>query len=84
MVYIRIKADISALTSPNKRQPVCCPALTGGGATAGGDRVGRKSDTQQRGEYKGLKLTGTRRSVPAVQLSYHLSPSQRENTSVSA
>ena len=38
VVYIRIKADISALTYPNKRQPVCYPASTGEGAAGGGDR----------------------------------------------
>lgn len=32
VVYIRIEADISALTYPNKRQAVCYPASTGGGA----------------------------------------------------
>ncbi len=42
MVYIRIEADISALTYPNKRQAVCYPASAGGGA-GGGDR-GRKEE----------------------------------------
>ncbi len=45
MVYIRIEADISALTYPNKRQAVCYPASTGGGAAAGGgDRGGRTGE----------------------------------------
>ena len=43
VVYIRIEADISALTYPNKRQAVCYPASTRGGA-GGGDRGGRKGE----------------------------------------
>lgn len=43
MVYIRIEADISTLTYPNKRQAVCYPASSGGGAErGGGDKGGRK------------------------------------------
>lgn len=50
MVYIRIEADISALSYPNKRQAVCYPASAGGGAAGGGDdREGRKSQ-RERGE----------------------------------
>lgn len=37
VVYIRIKADISALTYPNKRQPVCYPASAGGGGRREGE-----------------------------------------------
>lgn len=48
VVYIRIKADISALTYPNKRQAVCYPASTGGGAQ-GGDNAGRKSEKREKG-----------------------------------
>lgn len=40
MVYIRMEADISALTNPNKWQAVCYPARAGGG----GDKGGRKGD----------------------------------------
>lgn len=52
MVYIRIEADISALSYPNKRQAVCYPASAGGGAAGAGgnDREGRKS---QRGGGEG-------------------------------
>lgn len=51
MVYIRIEADISALSYPNKRQAVCYPASAGGGAAGGGDdREGRKSQ-RERGEW---------------------------------
>lgn len=72
MVYIRIEADISALTYPNKRKAVCYPASTGGGAEGGGggDKGGRKSEETEKGEYEGVKQTGTRgegpisRSVP--------------------
>lgn len=39
VVYIRIKADISALTYPNKGQAVCYPATKGGG-----DRGGWKAE----------------------------------------
>lgn len=50
MVYISIEADISALTYPNKRQAVCCPASAGG--AGGGDRGGRKSEKKEKGgEY---------------------------------
>lgn len=54
MVYIRIEADISALSYPNKRQAVCYPASAGGGAAGAGgdDREGRKS---QRGGGGGVK-----------------------------
>lgn len=55
MVYIRIDADISALSYPNKRQAVCYPASAGGGAAGAGggdDREGRKS---QRGGGGGVK-----------------------------
>lgn len=48
MVYIRIEADISALTYPNKRQAVCYPASTGGGAGGGGDTGGRKSERERK------------------------------------
>lgn len=48
MVYIRIEADISALTYPNKRQAVCYPASAGGGA-GGGDKGGRKSEEREKG-----------------------------------
>lgn len=48
VVYIRIKADISALTYPNKGQPLCYPASAGGGA-GGGDR-GRKEERAERKE----------------------------------
>lgn len=67
VVYIRIEADISALTYPNKRQAVCYPASTGGGAGRG-DRGGRKS------EKGGLKQTGSRGSVPTLQSHLSLSP----------
>lgn len=79
VVYIRIKADILALTYPNKRQAVCYPASTGGGAAAagGGDRGGRMSEKRQMGGYEGLKQTGTRRSVATMQSSSHLSFSPR-------
>lgn len=54
MVYIRIKADISALTYPNKRQAVCYPASNGGGAAGGGgDRGGRMSEKRQMGSMRG-------------------------------
>ena len=55
VVYIRIKADISALTYPNKRQAVCYPASTGGAAGGGGDRGGRKNEKKEKGEYERLK-----------------------------
>lgn len=65
MVYIRIEADISALTYPNKRQAVCYPASTGGGAEGGGgDKGGRKSEEREKGEYEGVKQTGTRGECP--------------------
>lgn len=61
MVYIRIKADISALTYPNKRQAVCYPTSTGGGAGGGGDRGGRKSKKRETGgKNVRLKETETR------------------------
>lgn len=53
MVYIRIEADISALSYPNKRQAVCYPASAGGGAAGAGggdDREGRKSQRGGGGE----------------------------------
>ncbi|KAM7405807.1 hypothetical protein PAMP_000233 [Pampus punctatissimus] len=55
VVYIRTEADISALTYPNKRHAVCCPASTGG--AGGGDRGGRKSENREKvvvvvGEYE--------------------------------
>lgn len=43
-----MEADISALTYPNKRQAVCYPASTGGGAE-GGDRGARKSEKREKG-----------------------------------
>lgn len=52
MVYIRIEADISALSYPNKRQAVCYPASAGGGAAGAGggdDREGRKSQRERGG-----------------------------------
>lgn len=39
MVYIRMEADISALTYPNKWQAVCYPASAGGGGGRGGGRL---------------------------------------------
>lgn len=48
VVCIRIEADISALTYPNKRQAVCYPARTGGGG-GGGDKGGRKSKKREKG-----------------------------------
>lgn len=72
MVYIRIKADISVLTYPNKRQAVCYPASNGGGAAGGGgDRGGRMSEKRQMGEYERLKQTGAR-SVATMPSSSHL------------
>lgn len=62
MVYIRMEADISALTYPNKRQAVCYPASTGGGAQrggGGGDKRGRQREEREEGECtKGLKQRG--------------------------
>lgn len=79
VVYIRIKADISALTYPNKGQPLCYPASPGGGA-GGGDGGGRKSELREKREYKGLKMTGKRGGSPQ---SSHLSPSPAEEAPVS-
>lgn len=57
MVYIRIKADISALTYPNKRPAVCYPASNGGGAAGGGgDRGGRMNEKRQIGQEQGVLL----------------------------
>lgn len=39
VVYIRMEADISALTYPNKWQAVCYPASAGGGGGRGGGRL---------------------------------------------
>lgn len=41
MVYIRMEADISALTYPNKWQAVCYPASAGQGGGGGGAEEGR-------------------------------------------
>lgn len=56
MVYIRMEADISALTYPNKWQAVCYPASAGGG---GGDKGGRKRKEgggAQTGTVQGVSL----------------------------
>lgn len=85
MVYIRIEADISALTYPNKRQAVCYPASTGGGAEEEEIKEEGRIKREWRGEYVGLKQTGMRGSVPTMQSSSHLflSQSQRGKTAVS-
>lgn len=76
VVYIRIKADISAFTYPNKRQAGCCLACT-----EGGDRGGRKIWKREKGEYEVRR--GTCGSVPTMQSSSVLSPSvpKEKNTS---
>lgn len=54
VVYIRIEADISALTYPNKRQAVCYPTSPGGGA-GGGDRGGRKGEKRGKVGVRGAE-----------------------------
>lgn len=77
MVYIRIEADISALTYPNKRQAVCYPASTGGGAAGGGDRGGRKRE-------KGGSISRQERGGVSLQCIFPSLPqSQRGKTPVS-
>lgn len=51
MVYIRMEADISALTYPNKWQAVCYPASAGdGGGGGGGLREEIKEEGGEMGE----------------------------------
>lgn len=71
MVYIRIEADISALTYPNKRQAVCYPASAERRTKQEEEEIQRRKS--EMGEFEGPKQTGTRGSVPTMQSSSHLS-----------
>lgn len=64
MVYIRMEADISALTYPNKWQAVCYSANAGeeGGPGGGGLREEIKEEGRETGE--GVSTQEERRSDP--------------------
>lgn len=57
VVYIRMEADISALTYPNKWQAVCCPASAsageGGDGGGGGGGGGLREEIKEEGREMG-------------------------------
>lgn len=70
VVYIRIKADISALTYPNKRQPLPCSCWRRSSSWRSWRRMEWKSELKETGKWP--KQTETGGECPCSSVVFHL------------